>query len=434
MTDPSGTALKRVDPVSLEVIEADGAYALALNGEVLCTEGREADVRHETRQLLECIASEFDGQGFVEIIDGAIVGPKFLGSFALYSIQKTWVEVRQDDLAIGFGPRLISDPILHPVAGPEMKDQVARYSAVSEWLGKTFTHLMQLAASMPHWLGEEDCLDREESIAKASSDESVIALSDEYCGLTPEERAVVMMLHAIHDGPVLLPLALVLGKCTEPDYARGVMASRAELATAFEDVDDRAHRSVFEGLRTDARTGLDYIRLYREGTANQRIRDMITAGESAHQELKSTLRWNLHSDKKDGDVTHACIKTIAAFLNTDGGRLLIGIADDGEIIGIEKDRFDSDDRFLLYFTTAVKESLGETACSFVETEILGIEARSICLVECKKSSRPVYCTTKGAGEQFYVRTGPGTTSLPPSKVVEYVHDHFGTTDDELPSP
>ncbi|RPJ37658.1 MAG: ATP-binding protein [Deltaproteobacteria bacterium] len=35
--------------------------------------------------------------------------------------------------------------------------------------------------------------------------------------------------------------------------------------------------------------------------------------------------------------SRACSKTIAAFLNTEGGDLLIGVGDDGAIVGIERD-------------------------------------------------------------------------------------------------
>ena len=36
-------------------------------------------------------------------------------------------------------------------------------------------------------------------------------------------------------------------------------------------------------------------------------------------------------------MTHAALKTIAAFLNTEGGDLLIGVDDNREVLGIEND-------------------------------------------------------------------------------------------------
>ena len=45
-------------------------------------------------------------------------------------------------------------------------------------------------------------------------------------------------------------------------------------------------------------------------------------------------------------MTHAALKTIAAFLNTEGGDLLIGVDDDRRVLGIEHDRLENDDKFL----------------------------------------------------------------------------------------
>ena len=60
--------------------------------------------------------------------------------------------------------------------------------------------------------------------------------------------------------------------------------------------------------------------------------ELVKRGESKTLEFKSTLRWNLREDRKDNRVTHAVLKTIAAFLNTEGGDLLIGVADDGSVV------------------------------------------------------------------------------------------------------
>ncbi len=58
-------------------------------------------------------------------------------------------------------------------------------------------------------------------------------------------------------------------------------------------------------------------------------------------------------------------------------------------------------------------------------EVLPADGGLICVVDCKPSTVPVFCKVKGGDEQFYVRTGPGTTPLAPSEMVKYVADHFG---------
>ena len=81
--------------------------------------------------------------------------------------------------------------------------------------------------------------------------------------------------------------------------------------------DDEAFGELVKTLMFD-----QYLRTHRNAEA------LIKQGESKTLEFKSTLRWNLKEDRKDKRVTFAALKTIAAFLNTEGGDLLIGVADD----------------------------------------------------------------------------------------------------------
>ena len=134
---------------------------------------------------------------------------------------------------------------------------------------------------------------------------------------------------------------------------------------------------------------------------------------------------NLHTEKNDAAITHACLKTIAAFLNTKGGKLLIGVADDGGIVGIDRDGFQNADKFQQHLWNTLKQALGEAAAIHVNTEVLSEDGGSICVVDCKPSTDPVFCKMKGGDEQFCVRTGPGTTPLAPREMVAYVAKHFG---------
>jgi len=87
--------------------------------------------------------------------------------------------------------------------------------------------------------------------------------------------------------------------------------------------DDRAFGEAVKNFLFD-----QYLRAHRNAE------ELIQRGESKTLEFKSTLRWNVKEDRQDDKVvTHAVLKTIAAFLNTEGGDLLIGVADDGAIVG-----------------------------------------------------------------------------------------------------
>ena len=56
--------------------------------------------------------------------------------------------------------------------------------------------------------------------------------------------------------------------------------------------------------------------------------ELIASDETYEVEFKSTARWNLREERKDKRMEDAVVKTIAGFLNTDGGTLFIGVDDD----------------------------------------------------------------------------------------------------------
>jgi hypothetical protein len=89
--------------------------------------------------------------------------------------------------------------------------------------------------------------------------------------------------------------------------------------------DDRAFGEVIKNLLFD-----QHLRAHRNAE------ELIKRQESKTLEFKYTLHRNLKEDRQDDDaVTHSVLKTTAAFLNTKVGDLLIGVADDGSLVGIE---------------------------------------------------------------------------------------------------
>lgn len=60
----------------------------------------------------------------------------------------------------------------------------------------------------------------------------------------------------------------------------------------------------------------------------------ISRGESMHTEFKSTLRYNVKASQNDPKLEHAVLKTLAAFMNSKGGTLFVGVNDEGEVVGL----------------------------------------------------------------------------------------------------
>ncbi len=169
----------------------------------------------------------------------------------------------------------------------------------------------------------------------------------------------------------------------------------------------------------------DYMRRHR------RAEELLKLQESKTLEFKSSLRWNLKEDRKDDrHVTHAALKTIAAFLNTEGGDLLIGVDDNRKVLGIEHDRLENDDKFMRHLTQAVRNGLGDRAGTCIDPKTQIVDGKTICLVSCQRSPEPVYLCWKGvektADGDLYVRTGPGTARLTPKDAEEYIATRFNS--------
>ncbi|MHC4519020.1 MAG: RNA-binding domain-containing protein [Planctomycetota bacterium] len=151
----------------------------------------------------------------------------------------------------------------------------------------------------------------------------------------------------------------------------------------------------------------------------------IQEGESAQLEFKSTLRWNVRANKPGKEIEIACMKTMAAFLNSEGGVLLVGVEDDGNILGIESDNFPNDDKFLLHFNNLIKQHLGLECAPFIAFALKRVGDKGVLVVDCVQATAPVFVKQNNR-EDFYVRIGPGTRELATSEALSYIQSHFET--------
>ena len=157
---------------------------------------------------------------------------------------------------------------------------------------------------------------------------------------------------------------------------------------------------------------------------DQPLEALITQGESDSVEFKATLRINLHTGEKDRRMEDAVIKTLAGFLNTDGGTLLIGIADDGVVAGIDADEFKDEDTMSLHLTNLVRDRMNDVSLmSHVKVTFEDCDGKRVLRVVCSPSNSPAY-VTEGADEVFYMRAGSATEKLTGRKMMEYVNFRF----------
>ena len=118
------------------------------------------------------------------------------------------------------------------------------------------------------------------------------------------------------------------------------------------------------------------------------------------------------------------MKTLVAFLNSKGGTLLVGVEDDGNILGIESDRFKNEDKFLLHFSTMIQNHIGVEHNDFIEYSLVEVAQKQVLQVDCIESANPVFLKN-GIKEDFYIRSGPLSLNLNTKKAMMYISEHFG---------
>lgn len=165
----------------------------------------------------------------------------------------------------------------------------------------------------------------------------------------------------------------------------------------------------------------DEILMLPNGNA---IQELIQSGESENFELKSTLRMNLYTKEKDRKMEDSVIKTLAGFLNHNGGTLLIGVADDGTILGIDVDKFETADKMSLHLVNLIKSRIDpSTAMTSIHIDFATYKDKQIMKVVCDPSPFPVY-VQDGNQEHFFVRMGPSTDKLTIREIQEYIKHRF----------
>jgi len=141
---------------------------------------------------------------------------------------------------------------------------------------------------------------------------------------------------------------------------------------------------------------------------------LIGAGESESLEFKSSVRWDVRRDCINKNLDAVITKSIAGFMNHLGGTLLIGVADNGDIIGIENDfktiKKKTRDGFECLIMSLVESYLGRDCCTLVHCTFQTINKKDICRVSIESSKLPVYVKSDKIS-RYFVRTGNATREL-----------------------
>ena len=157
------------------------------------------------------------------------------------------------------------------------------------------------------------------------------------------------------------------------------------------------------------------------------ISELIKLGESATLEFKSTFQWDVVQAKPNAELRKQVLKTLVAFMNSEGGTLVIGVEDTGDLFGIEKDlelvHF-SKDKFGIALTSYASEKIGAEFSPYIKLRYEAMDGKEVCVIDVTQSHGPCYFAGD-RGAEFYVRFGPTSRFLDPEETVKYCTAKWG---------
>lgn len=230
----------------------------------------------------------------------------------------------------------------------------------------------------------------------------------------------------------------MLGKQTPDEYFPKIVASRGEDALLLQGIPTNhelwSPDRFLDFLEYRRAELADVVNRFLDeisaggGEASIDLQSLLQADENERVEFKETARVNVHTGAVDKQMERSVVKTIAAFMNSNGGTLVIGVHDgSGELHGLDRDvatlgRKDLDgyEQLLrqLFNTSLGPENSSQIAISFPSLD--GVVA---CVVRAPRSPRAVY-TRNGSETDLFIRDGNTTRRLNSQETVRYCADRF----------
>ena len=139
---------------------------------------------------------------------------------------------------------------------------------------------------------------------------------------------------------------------------------------------------------------------------------VIAVGETKRVEFKETFRYDIKTNQKNNSLKNEVSRAVCALLNVDGGVVLVGVANDKSIKGLEQDlnlygKEDQMDRMLIDVNAHITNELGIESKIFLEISFVELKKKKILKIEVNPSfEKPFYHK-----EKFYVRDGPRSIEL-----------------------
>lgn len=158
------------------------------------------------------------------------------------------------------------------------------------------------------------------------------------------------------------------------------------------------------------------------------VQELLSGGENRQTEFKSSLRFDYQSGQINPALEYAAMRSVCAFLNSEGGNLLIGVNDEGQVVGLEPDyrvlNKKNKDGWILKFSELVNDYLGKENHQYLKVSVMVQFGLEFARIEVKPSKKPVFLKHKNR-EEFFIRTGAASQAMGIKETHEYIVSRWG---------
>ena len=165
---------------------------------------------------------------------------------------------------------------------------------------------------------------------------------------------------------------------------------------------------------------------------NLPLTQIFKEDESIILEFKSSLKYSYDEKKADKQLVLVILKTICAFLNTLGGILIVGVADDKKILGLSEDykvcnsKKPDWDGWILYLQEHISNSMGVGVTTNIKIDKNEIgendDKKEIAKIIVEKSKKMVFVKTP-AESTTYVRLHAMSKKLDAEETMKWAQKH-----------
>ena len=147
-------------------------------------------------------------------------------------------------------------------------------------------------------------------------------------------------------------------------------------------------------------------------------------------EFKSSALVPTERHAEENSLIDEIVREVLGFMNSDGGVILIGVRDDGFVLGLDPDlaRAGSADKLHLRLQEKIRSAVGEEYAPSVSISMETTGIQTVCRIVVPPSPQPVWSLSKlrgGDQDVLFVREGPSVRPRKGRAQNEWIQCHFG---------